>query len=232
MSASGVGFNQCWRDVMRAPIVIAAVATAAAISAVSPAAIAESSSDSTSFSVVAGPLNFSAAPALPRLPTVTLNGQAQTTSTTMTEFAVADTTGGGSGWNVTVNGDASSGKSPVFESYCPNPSCGSDTGPGYVSGGPTLPASSLILNSGGASFIGQNGSTGNAPSLECASDCDVDSATPYKIASAAADAGMGTWATTGWSATSLALSVPSTLPTLPPNEVYRVDLIWSLGSGP
>ena len=43
---------------------------------------------------------------------------------------------------------------------------------------------------------------------------------------------MGTWATTGWSGSSLALSTPSTIRTLPTNEVYRVDLVWTINSGP
>jgi hypothetical protein len=43
---------------------------------------------------------------------------------------------------------------------------------------------------------------------------------------------MGTWATTAWSATSLALSTPTTLKTLQTNELYRVDLVWTLNSGP
>jgi hypothetical protein len=193
---------------------------------------ATTSNDSTSFSVTAGTLAFSTAPGMPTLSALTLNGQAQTTNTTMTNFAVDDATGSGSGWNVTVNGNTGTGKSAVFKEYCPSATCGTDSGPGYISGGQTLAADSLTLNSTGASFAGQNGTTGTAPTLQCSTACNVDSATAVKIVSAAAGAGMGTWLTTGWSGTSLALSTPSTLKTLQTGEVYRVDLVWTLNSGP
>src|ERR1700758_3703710 len=114
----------------------------------------------------------------------------------MTNFGVQDATGSGSGWNTTVAGQSGSEKSAVFAQYCPTSTCGSDP-KGYVTGGATLPANSLTLNSTGASFTAQNGSTGTAPTLQCASSCNVDSATPVKIASGAEKAGMGTWLTSG-----------------------------------
>ncbi|HTU86566.1 MAG TPA: WxL domain-containing protein [Solirubrobacteraceae bacterium] len=209
-----------------------AATIALAVALPSSSGAATTSNDSTSFSVTAGSLAFSTAPGMPTLSAITLNGQAQTTDTTMTNFAVDDATGSGSGWNVTVNGNSGTGKSPVFKEYCPNSTCGTDSGPGYVSGGQTLPADSLTLGSTGASFTGQNGTTGTAPTLQCTTACNVDSATAVKIVSAAAGAGMGTWASSGWSATSLALSTPSTLKTLQTGEVYRVDLVWTLNSGP
>src|SRR6201999_269849 len=110
---------------------------------------------STSFSVTAGSLAFSTAPAMPTLSAITLNGQAQTTNTAMTNFGVDDATGSGSGWNVTVNGNSAGGKSAVFKQYCPNATCGTDTGPGYVTSGQTLAANSLTVNSTSASFTGQ-----------------------------------------------------------------------------
>ena len=212
---------------------LGALALALAALAASPAgAWAATSNDQTQFSVTGGSLSFSAAPAMPTLTAITLNGQAQTTNTTMTNFTVQDATGSGSGWNVTVNGNSNATKSPVFKQYCPNATCGTDSGPGYVAGGQTLAANSLTVASTGASFSAQNGSTGTAPTLQCASACNVDSATPVKVASAAVNAGMGTWATTAWGASSLALSTPTTLKTLQANEVYRVDLVWTINSGP
>jgi hypothetical protein len=205
---------------------------AAVITAVVAPATALAATDQTQFTVTGGSLSFSPAPALPTLTAITLNGQAQTTNTTMTNFTVLDATGSGAGWNVTVNGNSAGGKSPVFKQYCPNATCGGDTGPGYVTSGQTLAANSLILSTTGASFTGQNGTTGTAATLQCASACNVDSATAVKIASAAAGAGMGTWATTGWGGSSLALSTPSTLKTLQANEVYRADLVWTINSGP
>jgi len=53
-----------------------------------------------------------------------------------------------------------------------------------------------------------------------------------KIVSAAEKAGMGTFLTSGWSGTSLALDTPSTLKLRPNEEVYRVNLLWTLSTGP
>jgi hypothetical protein len=120
----------------------------------------------------------------------------------------------------------------VFAQYCPKPSkCGSDN-EGYVPSGATLPANSLTLNSTGASFKAEKESTGTLPTLQCSSACNVDSATAVKIASAAEKAGMGTFKTQSWSATSLALATPSTLKALSNEEVYRVNLLWTLATGP
>jgi hypothetical protein len=43
---------------------------------------------------------------------------------------------------------------------------------------------------------------------------------------------MGTFKTTGWSASSLVLTTPSTTKALPAEEVYRVNLLWTLSTGP
>jgi hypothetical protein len=196
--------------------------------AVSVAATAE---DKTLFSVTAGSLSFSTVPAMPTLSSITLNGAAQTTTSTMTNFGVADATGSGSGWNVTVAGQTGAEKSAVFAQYCPTATCGSDV-KGYVPSGATLAANSLTLNSTGASFAAQSGSTGTAATLQCAAACNVDSAIAVKIASAALSAGMGTWLTSGFSATSLSLATPTTLKALSNGEVYRVNLLWTLGTGP
>ena len=205
---------------------------ACALPALAPtAASAATQEDKTQFSVTAGSLSFSTAPAMPTLSGVTLNGSAQTSNTTMTNFGVADATGSGSGWNVTVEGQSGSGKSPVFAQYCPKAKCGTDS-EGYVGGGQALAANSLTLNSTGGSFSAQGGSTGTAPTLQCSSACNVDHATGVKIASAAVNAGMGTWLTTGFGGTSLALATPSTLKALANEEVYRVNLLWTLGVGP
>ena len=119
----------------------------------------------------------------------------------------------------------------MFAQYCPKAKCGSES-EGYIGAGATLPANSLTLNSTGASFAAQGGTTGTAPTLQCSSACNVDHASSVKVASAAVSAGMGTWLTSGFSGTSLALSTPSTLKVLPTEEVYRVNLLWTLGTGP
>jgi hypothetical protein len=214
---------------------LVALAVSAAAFAAAPAALGATSSDTTQFSVTAGTLAFTATtPDVPNLPALTLNGQAQTLNGTMNNFGVDDATGSGSGWNVTVSGDNAGGKSAVFKQYCPNATCGTDSGPGYVASGKTLAANTITLNSTSAGFSAQGGTTGTAPTHQCNSGCNVDAppASPVKIVSAAASAGMGTWATTGWTATSIAANTPSTVQALQTNEVYRVDLLWTLGSGP
>jgi hypothetical protein len=177
-----------------------------------------------------GTLAFSAAPDLPNLPGLTLNGSQQTLTAALPNFAVDDETGSESGWNVTVAGDNAAGKSPVFRRYCPNGGgCGADA-QGYPVGGASFAASSLTLNSTGASFTG---GVGTAPALQCGSPCALDvtsGATP--VASAASGGAAATWTTTGFGASSVSLAAPTTVRALPASEVYRVDLIWTLGTGP
>lgn len=209
-----------------------ATATAVAMLAGASSALAATSSDTTQFAVTAGTLAFTTVPDAPNFPALTLNGQAQTLNAQMGNFGVSDSTGAGSGWNVTVAGDASAGKSAVFKQYCTQAGgCGAHPF-GYVTGGQTLPADTITLNSTGAGFSAQNGTTGVAPTHQCNTPCNVDDAAPVKVLSAAAGAGMGSYLTTSYSATSLAAFTPSTTQALLANEVYRVDLLWTLGTGP
>jgi hypothetical protein len=225
VSSSANSFSRCMSTAL-------ALALACAALALMPAgAAAETKETTTQFEVKAGSLSFSTAPTMPSLGSVTLKGEVQSTHATMSNFAVQDATGSGSGWNVTVEGQSGSGKSAVFKQYCPETKCGSEA-KGYVSGGSELPANSLTLNSTGASFVAEHESTGTAPVFVCASACNVDHATGVKIAHAETSAGMGTWVSTGFSATSLSLSTPSTLKLLPEKEVYHVDLLWTLSTGP
>jgi hypothetical protein len=61
--------------------------------------------------------------------------------------------------------------------------------------------------------------------------CAVDSPTPSTIATESSGSLVATWSTTGFSASSLTLSAPTTLKVLPASEVYRVDIVWTLGTG-
>jgi hypothetical protein len=207
----------------------------ASVLAGAPVAVAATSSDTTLFSVTTGTLAFTTAPDVPSLPALTLNGQAQTLNATKGNFGVSDATGGGAGWNVTVSGDNTGGKSAVFKQYCTNGGgCGAHPF-GYVTGGQTLAANSMTLDSTSAGFSAQNGNgTGTAPAHECNAPCFVDAppASPVKVVSAAVGAGMGSYVTTGYTATSIAANAPSTVQALLANEVYRVDLLWTLGNGP
>jgi hypothetical protein len=208
--------------------------TLAVLLASAPLALAATANDTSQFAVTAGSMTFGTAPDVPSLPGLTLNGQSQTLNAQMNSFSVADATGSGSGWNLTVNGDGSAGKSAVFKQYCSNggSACGSDAANSYVTAGATLAANSVTLSSTSAGFTAQNGTTGTAPTHQCGSACNVDSAAAVKIVSAASGAGMGTYQANGYLATGLALNAPTTIKSLPANEIYRVDLLWTLSSGP
>ena len=221
--------NHLNASVRRLRIGLAVAASALAV-CVLPATALGSVTDTTQFSVTPGSLGFGTSPDTPNLNAVTLTGQAQTTNSQMTNFSVADATGSGSGYNVTVAGDGPSG-SAVFKQFCTVANCGADPA-GYVSGGATLVANSLTLNSTSAGFTAQNGSTGSAPTHSCNAGCFVDSASPVKVIAAATSAGMGTFLTSGYTASSLSLATPSNTSVLPANEVYKVNLVWSLNSGP
>jgi hypothetical protein len=196
-----------------------------------PSASIPWSADTSALKPGTGALGFDVAPSTPTLLALTLNGAAQTTHATMNEMAVDDTTAG-TGWNITVAGNTAGGKSAVFKQYCPNATCGTDTGPGYVTGGATLPAGSLTLNTSGASWS-TTGGAGSAPVFQCSvSACALDASSATKVVSTASGAGLGPWKTGGFTSTSVALSTPSTLRKLQENEVYRVDLSWTLSSGP
>jgi hypothetical protein len=174
-------------------------------------------------------VSFSPAPNAPNMPGVTLNGAAQSDTATMANWGVAETLSL-SGWNVTVAGDTGAGKSAVFKQYCPNATCSSDSGPGYIAGGYTLPSGSLTLDSTGADWTGN---IGTKPSHLCNSGCAMDTTTPVKVASKSSLGALGTWTTTGYSSSSLSVAVPTTIRTLTQSgEVYRVDLVWTLSTGP
>ncbi|MEA2422407.1 MAG: hypothetical protein QOF55_1506, partial [Thermoleophilaceae bacterium] len=90
---------------------VIAAASVATVLAVAAPAFAATATDTTQFSVTAATLAFTTPPDAPNLPALTLNGQAQTLNATMGNFGVSDATGSGAGWNVTVSGDSSGGKS-------------------------------------------------------------------------------------------------------------------------
>jgi hypothetical protein len=179
---------------------------------------------------VGNAFDFDVAPNVPDLPALTLNGQQQTKTAQMNNFAVNDTTGSASGWNVTVVGDNSAGKSNVFKQYCPGPSaCGGDAAGTYHSGGFTLAANSLTLNTTSANWTG---GTGTTPTFSCNAGCSIDRSAAIKIASAPVGGGTGLWSTTGFGASSLSLVAPTTVRFLPNGEQYHLDAVWSLNSGP
>jgi hypothetical protein len=210
----------------------ASIAILAPLLVLPAVASAVTANDTSQFSVTAGSLTFVTAPDVPDFNTpgtpFTIVGYSQTYNATMNNFEVNDARGSGAGWSVTVQGQTGAGNSPVFAQYCPNATCGTDTGPGYVSSGATLPNDSLTLNSTGASFTAQGGTTSTAPTFACNSSCFVDHSGAVTVASAASGNGMGEWLTSGFTSTSLTLTIPAAVKTLQTNEVYRVNLLWTL----
>jgi len=148
----------------------------------------------------------------------------------MTNFGVVDATGAGAGWNVTVRA-----RRAVQERGVPGLLPEGEMrrrSRRLCDRGRNAPADSLNLFSTGAALSGQNGSTGTAPTLQCAAGCPIDSAAAETIAIAAKGAGMGTWLTGGFTPASLQLSTPASLKLLPNEEVYRVNVLWTLSTGP
>ena len=85
--------SQATRGRRLAALVVLAVAVIGLTSLLPSVAAAATQEDKTQFSVAAGSLSFSTAPGMPTLSSVTLNGSAQTTNSTMTNVGVADATG-------------------------------------------------------------------------------------------------------------------------------------------
>jgi hypothetical protein len=223
---------------LRGAIAIAMAGAAFASLLLSMAAKAEATEDHTSFAVTPGSLVFATAPALPPILTgVTLNGEAQTTHTNMTNFKVKDATGSGEGWHVSVTSATTVGTtvSEKFKQYCESASaCTSAEAHKYAAAGPKeLPANSLTLNSTGATFT----PSGPTYTGECNSGCTVDTpvASPHKVVSAAVGTGgMGIYETvfSNTEPHGLMLATPATLAALHANEVYRVDIVWTLAAAP
>jgi hypothetical protein len=182
----------------------------------------------TAASSLATTVAFTTAPTLPTLTGVTLNGQSQSTLTIWGNAMQITSSGTNSGWNVTVNSRTGAGRSAVFKQYCPNTTCGSDSGPGYITGGFTLPSDSLTMNTSGAGWT----TSGTKPAYQCNSSpfCNIDQTTATKVVSASSGVALGTW--TGSGSTILTLATPASLRKLQPSEVYRVDVLWTLSSGP
>jgi hypothetical protein len=215
-----------------ARLLLSAAVLAAAIAPVPARALAVE--DSTHFSVEQGSVTVPQPPAAPAVPSPALGGEAQAISTRMSDFAVSDASGTGQGYALTVSGNDAPGMSPVLKQYCPDQACGAVPGPGFVPEGTVLPSDSLLLDSSGAIFRPQAGTTGAAPAHECDLGCFVDAPprAPSKVVAAGIGAGMGTFRTDDFSGSSLRLQTPSAVNRLQAGEVYWVDLSWTLGTGP
>ena len=201
---------------------------------------AAGSSDSVQFEVVPGPVGYGAGPqgeteppGVPAAP-LGLSEQPQSFSTRMADFRVVDASGSGSGWNITVSGEGGHDRSPVLRQYCRSSTCGRHAGPGYVADGIALPPNSLTLDSSGARFRSDSPDAGEPPENACGQTCFIDTpaTAPSKIAEAPAGSGMGMFEASGFADSSFRLMAPSSPTHLSQGEIYRVDVSWSLNTGP
>jgi hypothetical protein len=135
---------------------------------------------------------------------VTLDGTTKTTTATMDNFSVTDDRGTGEGWTVTVS-------ATQFREW---------DGIAYVAGGRTLPTGSLSMPAPTVAAVATE-----SPSPSITPGPYVIDGSSIKIASAAADTGMGTY---NFTQGSLTLTIPASSYA----ATYRSELTVSLSSGP
>jgi len=202
---------------LRTSRAFAAVAGAVLLFILSATSAVASSGGPTSVTVSAAGLSVSGA--APGTFSVTLNGSDQTVATSLANYSTVDTRGSGAGWNVTFQ---------ATQFACTN---GSGSCP---SGGDTLPAGSLLMAPPTVACNTGTDCSGHsaAPSISISSNTAVDSGSAVKIASAAANTGMGTYNFTpgqlGGSGNGLTLAVPGSAYA----ATYNSTLTVSVVSGP
>jgi hypothetical protein len=181
---------------------------------------AQASSGGTSNLTVSAGTGLTVTGAAPGNFSVTLNGSDQTVTTTLGTYTAADSTGSGKGWNVTFQATAFKCTNSGVSDPCPS------------SGGDTLPSSSLLMAPPTVACASGQSCSGRAakPSISIASNTALDSGAAVKVASAAVNAGMGTYNFTPGTIASgnLELAVPSYAYA----STYTSTLTVSVVSGP
>jgi len=185
---------------------------------------ASAAGGSTSFTTTAGTgltLNSGAVPG--SFGSITLNGQVQTLFTTLSSYTASDSTGTGSGWNITFQATQFACTVGTGTNKCPT-------------GGNSLPAGSLLMAPPTVACDASSscGGLAAAPTISISSNTGIDAASAVKVASAAASTGMGTYDfTTGLvDATAghdLKLTVPSSVYA---GTTYNSTLTVSIGTSP
>lgn len=207
--------------------------------------------DSTLVETTAGTLSFNYADEIAALTGVTLDGTSRTdlAAGSLTTFDVIDARGSGAGWNVSLAGRAASTTvNPALKLYCTAATVGDcvgqtantyHTGVGIADDGLAFPVTGLTLDSdvgSAASWNVLNGTSGgtNLPTHSCNAVCQVGGdTTSRKIASAALDAGMGSFSVV-YQANQLLLDVPTEINATAGNAEldYRADLDIVLNNVP
>lgn len=178
---------------------------------------------STSFTTTAGTGLTVTGAAPGTLAAVTLNGQVQTQFTTLGSYTALDSTGTGSGWNVTFQATQFTCTAGSGANKCP-------------AGGNSLPVGSLTMAPPTVACDAASSCGGQAatPTVSIAANTGIDVATAVKVASAATNTGMGTYdftpgnvdATAGHN---LKLVIPSWVYA---GATYNSTLTVSIGTGP
>jgi hypothetical protein len=163
--------------------------------------------DSTDITITGGSLAMTAM-TVTDFSGVTLSGVATSANATPSDFSVTDNRGLGSGWNLTV-------QATQFREH---------DGSGYVVSGKVLNLSSLSMLQ---PTVAADGSTSSPTPTIIAGPHIIDSGSAVKIASAAADAGMGKYDFTQ-DAAGLTLSIPADAHA----ATYRSEVTVSFASGP
>jgi hypothetical protein len=195
-----------------------AVALAAGILALPGGTGAFAAGGSTTLTITAGTLTLSGA--APGTFTASLTGSDQQVYSTLGTFTGADLTGTGAGWNITF-------QATQF-------SCTNGTDSGCPSGGDSLPTGSLLIAPPTVACHALTSCVGRAakPSISIASNSAVDGGSAVKVASAATNAGMGTYdftpGNTNGANTGLQLAIPSYAYA----TTYHSTLTVSIVSGP
>ncbi len=169
--------------------------------------------DATDVTVSGGSLGITVDPTVGDFSAVTLDGTAKTATASFANFEVNDARGSGAGWNVTV-------QATQFAEWDSTLNSGAG---GYVTSGKTLAQNSLSL---AAPTVAADGTTSAVPSIT-AGPYNIDAASAVKIASAAADAGMGKYDFTQ-AGTPLTLSIPTSAYA----KTYRSTVTVSTVTGP
>jgi hypothetical protein len=182
---------------------------------------------STSFTTTAGTGLTVTGAAPGTLSAVTLNGQVQTQYTTLGSFTAADSTGTGSGWNITFQ---------ATQFKCTYSGNAGDKCPTAAQGGNSLPVGSLTMAPPTVACDAASSCGGQAatPTISISSNTGIDVASAVKVASAAANTGMGTYDFTpanvdATSGHNLKLVIPSWVYA---GATYNSTLTVSIGTGP
>lgn len=176
--------------------------------------------DDTNVTVTGASLGITSATATD-FPGVTLDGTAKTATATLSDFTVTDARGNGAGWHVNVSATR-------FALWDATLNAGAG---GYVSGGHTLPASSLSMQE---VTVAKNDPSSSALPSVTGGPYVIDGGQAVAIASAAADGtGMGSYDFGAADGTiTLTLTVPASAYKTGADETYRSDVTVDVVSGP